>query len=58
MFLLPIHKTQDLRFDQVVGSMSHHPIYRNTIILKADTKDINSLTGMGVDIRPFFDELH
>ena len=36
---------QDLRFDQVVRSMSHHPIHRNTIIPKADTKDTK---GFGV----------
>ena len=39
---------QDLRFDQVVGSMPHHPIYRRTIIPGADTKDIK---GCGVSNR-------
>ena len=42
------HIVQDLRFDQVVGSMSHHPIHRNTIIPKTDTKDIK---GFGVSNR-------
>ena len=39
------HMLQDLRFDQVVGSMSHHPKQRNTIIPKACT---DYMKGFGV----------
>ena len=39
---------QDLRFDQVVGLMSHHPIQRNTIIPKACT---DYMKGFGVSNR-------
>ena len=39
------HMVQDLRFNQVVGSMSYHPIHRNTTIPKEHTKDIK---GFGV----------